>query len=72
MGLVAEMRADLDQLLHGDGNIRHDHFLSGYASGKLEPCGSPRCGTGMGAFHVNLPRPLLPEARRMRSQARAP
>jgi hypothetical protein len=39
VGLVAEVRAGLDQLLHGDDGSRHSLFLSGFASGKLEPCG---------------------------------
>src|SRR5690606_23536136 len=41
VGLVAEVSAGLDQLLHRDGRNRHRYFLSGYASGKLGPCGSP-------------------------------
>jgi len=29
VGLVAEVSAGLDQLLHGDGGNRHRYFLSG-------------------------------------------
>ena len=39
VGLVAEMRAGFDQLLHGDDRCRHRDFLSGCASGRREPCG---------------------------------
>ncbi|MCB2077865.1 MAG: hypothetical protein KDE55_09230, partial [Novosphingobium sp.] len=52
VGLVAEVCAGLDQFLHRDGLCRHSHFLSGYASGKLEPCGKVRCGTGMSVLSM--------------------
>ena len=34
VGLVAEVRAGFDQLLHGDDGCRHNLIPSGYASGK--------------------------------------
>jgi hypothetical protein len=52
VGLVAEVCAGLDQLLHGDDWSRHNHFLSGSTSGMLEPCGISRCGTGMSVHPV--------------------
>jgi hypothetical protein len=45
MGLVAEMRSGLEQLLHGDDRGRHSHSPSGYAS--AEPNDQPSAGTGM-------------------------
>jgi hypothetical protein len=48
VGLVAEVCAGLDQLLHGDDWSRHRYFLSGFASGKpMDRADHYRCGTGI-------------------------
>ncbi len=53
VGLVAEMRAGLDQLLHGDVGGRHGLSPSGYASaGPRNRLPEQAAGTGMMALHV--------------------
>jgi hypothetical protein len=50
VGLVAEMRSGLEQLLHGDDSSRHKSSPSGFAS--MEPVTSLAASTGMSAPSV--------------------
>jgi len=55
MGLVAEMRSGLEQLLHGDDVGRHSLSPSGSAS--TEPNDRSKTGTGMVVPPVGWRRP---------------
>jgi hypothetical protein len=58
MGLVAKMRASIDQLVHGDDRCRHNSSPSGLTSGNQEPENSLKgvSGTGYVDSHVEWAR----------------
>jgi hypothetical protein len=61
MGLVAEMRSGLEQLLHGDDSGRHFVSPSGYTLSGGEKSRTRR-DTGMNASACGMPRALAEQA----------